>query len=328
LKKVLVTGADGFIGSHLVESLLETGEDVRAFVFYNSLNSRGWLDTIPPDKLKAIEIVQGDIRDEYRVRTATKDVDVVFHLAALIAIPFSYLSPRSYVDTNVGGTLNVLQAARDYGIGKVLITSTSEVYGTAKYVPIDEKHPRQGQSPYAASKIGADALAESFWKSFRVPVVVGRPFNTFGPRQSARAIIPAVIIQLLEGRDTICLGGLHPTRDFVFVRDTVDGLQRIAASDGLVGEAVNIATGTEISIGDLASKIIAMINPRARIETEAERLRPAESEVERLCGSSALLQSSTGWSPKVSLAEGLAWTIDWFRNPENRARYKSEIYNL
>ncbi len=327
-KKVLVTGSCGFIGSHLVERLLDEGCEIRAFVYYNSFNSWGWLDTFPKEKLDEIEVFTGDIRDPNGVRTAVKGVDVVFHLAALIGIPFSYHSPDSYVDTNIKGTLNVLQACRDLGVEKVLVTSTSEVYGTAKYVPIDENHPRQGQSPYSATKIGADFIAESFYRSFDLPVVIVRPFNTYGPRQSARAVIPTIITQLLSGKKEIKLGAIHPTRDLVFVKDTVEGFVEIAKSDKTIGEEINIATGQEISIGDLAQKLINMINPDAEIVTEEERLRPEKSEVERLLGDNTKIKKLTNWTPKYSLDEGLKITIEWFKNKENLRLYKPDIYNV
>ena len=274
MKKVLVTGADGFIGSHLVELLVEKGYDVKAFVYYNSFNTWGWLDTLPKEKLDKIEVFCGDIRDPNGVREAMKGVDTVFHLAALIAIPFSYHSPDSYVDTNIKGTLNVLQAARDLKLERVLVTSTSEVYGTALYVPIDEDHPLQGQSPYSATKIGADQLALSFYRSFNLPVTLVRPFNTFGPRQSARAVIPTIITQLLAGKEEIKLGSLTPTRDFNYVKDTANGFLEIALSDKTIGEVVNIATQQEISIGDLANELIRQINPKAKIVCDEQRLRP------------------------------------------------------
>lgn len=328
MKKILVTGADGFIGSHLVEKLIDEGFKVRAFVYYNSFNSWGWIDSIEKEKRDQIEIFSGDIRDLEGVRTAMKDVEVVYHLAALISIPYSYLSPDSYVDTNIKGTLNVLQAAKDLGTKRVLVTSTSEVYGTAIYVPIDEKHPKQGQSPYSATKIGADYIAESFYRSFNLPVTVVRPFNTFGPRQSARAVIPTIITQLLNGENTIKLGAVYPTRDLLFVKDTVNGFMEIAKSDNTIGEEVNIATSTEISIGGLAQKLISIINPGAKIVTDGERLRPGKSEVERLFGSNKKIIELTSWQPKVSLDKGLELTIEWFRTPENLKRYKSDIYNV
>lgn len=324
--KVIVTGADGFIGSHLVESLLEQGYDVKAFTFYNSFNSWGWLDTLPKEKLDRIEIFSGDIRDPNGVYEAMKGVDQVFHLAALIAIPFSYHSPDSYVDTNVKGTLNVLQAARKLGTSRILITSTSEVYGTAKYVPIDENHPYQGQSPYSATKIGADRLAESFYRSFDMPISIVRPFNTYGPRQSARAVIPTIITQLLAGKEEIKLGSLAPTRDFNFVKDTADGFIAISKSDKAIGEEINIATQKEISIGDLANEIISQINPQANIICEDERLRPEKSEVNRLLGSNAKIKSLTDWSPKYTLKDGIHETIEWIKL--NMNAYKTDIYNI
>lgn len=326
MKKVLVTGADGFIGSHLTESLLEKGYDVKAFTMYNSFNTWGWLDTFPTEKLKEIEIFSGDIRDPNGVKEALKGIDMVFHLAALIAIPFSYHSPDSYVDTNIKGTLNVLQAARTLGTERVLITSTSEVYGTAQYVPIDEKHPFQGQSPYSATKIGADRLAESFYRSFDLPVSIVRPFNTYGPRQSARAVIPTIISQLLSGKEQIKLGSLTPTRDFNYVKDTVVGFIAIAESDRTIGEEINIATQQEISIGELAEEIIKQINPRAEIICDDQRLRPEKSEVNRLLGSNEKIRKLTEWRPKYSFQQGIAETIAWMRN--NLESYKSDIYNI
>ncbi|MGC9188864.1 MAG: NAD-dependent 4,6-dehydratase LegB [Sulfurihydrogenibium sp.] len=325
-KKVLITGSCGFIGSHLVERLIQEGCKVRAFVYYNSFNSWGWLDTFDKETLNQIEVFTGDVRDPNGVRTAVKGVDVVFHLAALIGIPFSYHSPDSYVDTNVKGTLNILQACKDYNVEKILITSTSEVYGTAKYVPIDENHPRQGQSPYSATKIAADYLAESFYRSFDLPVVIVRPFNTYGPRQSARAVIPTIITQLLSGKQEIKLGSLHPTRDLVFVKDTVEGFVEIAKSDKTVGHEINIATMTEISIGDLAQKLIDMINPKAKIITEDIRKRPEKSEVERLLGDNTKIKTLTNWTPKYTLDEGLQITVNWFK--ENLKYYKPDIYNV
>jgi NAD dependent epimerase/dehydratase len=327
-KKVLITGADGFIGSHLVERLLEEGCKVKAFCYYNSFNSWGWLDTFPKEKLEQIEVFTGDIRDPNGVRTAMKDIDVVFHLAALIAIPFSYHSPDSYIDTNVKGTLNIIQAAKDLGIQRVLVTSTSEVYGTAQYVPIDEKHPRQPQSPYSASKIGADCIAESFYRSFDLPLTIVRPFNTFGPRQSARAVIPTIITQLLNGKPEIKLGDITPTRDLVYVKDTVNGFVEIAKSEKLIGHDCNIATESEISVGDLAQEIINQINPAAKVVTEDQRLRPEKSEVFRLYGSNKKIKEITNWQQNYNLKEGLAETITWFRNKENLKQYKANIYNL
>lgn len=326
MKKILVTGADGFIGSHLVEQLIKKGEKVKAFVYYNSFGNWGWLDTFPKELLDEIEIFAGDIRDPNGVRTAMNEVDEVFHLAALIAIPFSYHSPDSYVDTNIKGTLNVLQAARDLGTKRVLVTSTSEVYGTAQYVPIDELHPFQGQSPYSATKIGADRLAESFYRSFEMPITIVRPFNTYGPRQSARAVIPTVIIQLLSGMTEIKLGSLTPTRDFNYVKDTAQGFIDIARSDKTVGQEINIASQQEISIGQLAQELIDQINPNARIISDKQRLRPEKSEVNRLLGSNKIIRELTAWEPKYNLKEGLAETIAFLK--ENLNKYKADIYNL
>ncbi|MBB6714597.1 NAD-dependent 4,6-dehydratase LegB [Clostridium gasigenes] len=328
MKKVLVTGADGFIGSHLVEALLDDGYKVKAFVYYNSFNSWGWLDTLPKEKLKQIEVFSGDIRDPNGVREAMKGIDIVFHLAALIAIPFSYHSPDSYVDTNIKGTLNVLQAARDLGTERILVTSTSEVYGTAQYVPIDELHPYQGQSPYSATKIGADRLAESFYRSFNMPITIVRPFNTFGPRQSARAVIPTIITQLLSGETEIKLGSLTPTRDFNFVKDTVQGFIEIAKCDNTIGEEINIATQDEISIGRLAEELIKQINPEAKIICDDQRLRPDKSEVNRLLGSNEKIKRLTGWSPSHTFEEGIKETVEWFKEEGNMQRYKSDIYNI
>ena len=325
---VLVTGADGFIGSHLVEKLLEEGYNVRAFVYYNSFNSWGWLDTLDKNKLSKIEIFSGDIRDPNGVKEAMKGIDIVFHLAALIAIPFSYHSPDSYVDTNIKGTLNVLQAARDLKTKRILITSTSEVYGTAKYVPIDENHPYQGQSPYSATKIGADRLAESFYRSFNMPITIVRPFNTYGPRQSSRAVIPTIITQLLNGETEIKLGALTPTRDFNYVKDTVKGFIEIAKSENTIGEEINIATCSEISIGELALEIINQINPKAKIICDEERLRPDKSEVNRLLGCNKKIKKLTNWSPEYSFEEGIKETIEWFKNEEVLKKYKSDIYNI
>ena len=327
-KKVLVSGSDGFIGSHLVERLIEEHCQVKAFVYYNSFNSWGWLDSLSRKTLDRIEIFAGDIRDPNGVETAMKGCEVVFHLAALIGIPFSYHSPDSYVDTNIKGTLNVLQAARKHGISKLLVTSTSEVYGTARYVPINEEHPYQGQSPYSATKIGADRLAESYSRSFALPVAIVRPFNTYGPRQSARAVIPTIITQLLSGATEIKLGRLEPTRDFNYVKDTVNGFVEIAKSDKTVGQEINIASGIEISIGQLAGELIAQVNRDAKIVCEPARLRPEKSEVERLLGCNRKLLSLTAWKPQFSLAQGLAETIAWLRLPANFARYKTSIYNI
>lgn len=326
MKKVLVTGADGFIGSHLTESLLEQGYDVKAFTYYNSFNTWGWLDSFPKEKLDEIEIFSGDIRDPNGVREAIRGVDQVFHLAALIAIPFSYHSPDSYVDTNIKGTLNVLQAARDLETERILVTSTSEVYGTAQYVPIDEKHPFQGQSPYSATKIGADRIAESFYRSFEMPITIVRPFNTYGPRQSARAVIPTIITQLLSGKEEIKLGSLTPTRDFNYVKDTAQGFIEISKSEKTIGEEINIATQNEISIGELAEELIRQINPKAKIICDDQRLRPEKSEVNRLLGSNKKIKSLTSWEPKYTFSEGLAETIEFLK--QNLDKYKPDLYNL
>lgn len=324
--KVMVTGADGFIGSHLVEALVKKGEKVKAFCYYNSFSSWGWLDSVDPAVRSEIEFFMGDIRDPHGVQVAMEGQDIVYHLAALIAIPFSYHSPDSYVDTNIKGTLNVLNAARDLGTSRLLVTSTSEVYGTAQYVPIDEKHPYQGQSPYSATKIGADRLAESFYRSFGLPVTIVRPFNTYGPRQSARAVIPTIITQLLAGKEEIHLGSLHPTRDFNYVKDTAAGFIAIADCDKAVGEEINIATEREISIGELAQELIKQINPKATIVTDDERLRPEKSEVERLLGSADKLKALTSWMPGHTFEQGLAETIEWLRG--NLSSYKVDQYNL
>lgn len=327
-KKVLITGADGFIGSHLTEALLEAGADVTAFVYYNSFNSWGWIDSFDKYKRDALRIFSGDIRDPNGVREAVKEQDYVFHLAALIGIPFSYHSPDSYVDTNITGTLNVLQACRDADTQRLLVTSTSEVYGTAQYVPIDEDHPFQGQSPYSATKIGADRLAESFYRTFELPVSIVRPFNTYGPRQSARAVIPTIITQLLAGIMEIKLGSLTPTRDFNFVKDTVAGFMAIAEADAAIGEEINIATEDEISIGQLAQEMIDQINPEARIVTDDARVRPKASEVERLLGANKKIKELTRWQPRYSLADGIAETIAWFRESPAARGYKHDVYNV
>ncbi|MBM7540030.1 NAD-dependent 4,6-dehydratase LegB [Amphibacillus cookii] len=326
MKKILVTGADGFIGSHLTEALVKKGYKVKAFAYYNSFNSWGWLDTLPKEIIKDVEVFTGDIRDPNGVKEAMKGMDEVYHLAALIAIPFSYHSPDTYVDTNIKGTLNVLQAGRELETSRLLITSTSEVYGTAQYVPIDENHPYQGQSPYSATKIGADRLAESFYRSFDLPISIVRPFNTYGPRQSARAVIPTIITQLLAGREEIQLGSLTPTRDFNFVKDTVNGFIEIAESDKTIGEEINIATQDEISIGQLAEELIRQINPKAQITCDEQRLRPENSEVNRLLGSNEKIMRLTNWKPDYSFEQGLAETIEFFRN--HLDQYKSDIYNI
>ena len=327
-KKILVTGSDGFIGSHLTEELVRRGHDVRAFVYYNSFNSWGWLDSLPREKLDKIEVFSGDVRDPNGVRSALNGCQAVFHLAALIAIPFSYHSPDSYVDTNIKGTLNILQAARDQKTERVLITSTSEVYGTARYVPIDEEHPFQGQSPYSATKIGADRLAESFHRSFNLPVTIVRPFNTYGPRQSARAVIPTIITQLLSGRSEVAIGNPAPTRDFVYVQDTVNGFIEMAKSDRTIGQEINIAAGREIRVGELAEKLVGKINPAAKIVRDSNRLRPDMSEVERLCGCNKKIGRLTDWKVQVDLDTGLDRTITWFADKSNLARYKAGIYNI
>lgn len=326
MKKVLVTGADGFIGSHLVETLLDEGYEVRAFVLYNSFNTWGWLDTFPKEKLDKIEIFTGDVRDPNAVRKAMQGMDAVFHLAALIAIPYSYYAPDAYVDTNIKGTLNVLQAARDLETERVLVTSTSEVYGTAQYVPIDEKHPFQGQSPYSATKIGADRIAESFYRSFGLPVTIVRPFNTFGPRQSARAVIPTIITQLLSGSKEIRLGSLTPTRDFNYVKDTARGFLEIYRSPKTIGEEINIATQKEISIGQLAEELIRQINPEAKIVCDEQRLRPKKSEVERLLGCNQKIRELTTWEPRYTFEQGIAETIEFLKR--NMDKYKADIYNV
>ena len=326
MSQILLTGADGFIGSHLTEELVKNGYRIKAFVYYNSFNSWGWLDTLPSDVMDNVEVFCGDIRDPNGVREAMKGCDAVFHLAALIAIPFSYHSPDTYVDTNIKGTLNVLQAARELGTERVLVTSTSEVYGTAQYVPIDEKHPYQGQSPYSATKIGADRLAESFFRSFSLPVTIVRPFNTYGPRQSARAVIPTIITQLLAGREEIKLGALTPTRDFNYVKDTANGFIEIFKSDKTIGQEINIATQKEISIGELAQELSRQFNPNTRIVCDEERLRPEKSEVNRLLGSNKKIKELTNWAPRYTLEEGLAATIEFLR--QNLDKYKVDIYNL
>ncbi len=326
MKNILVTGADGFIGSHLTEELVKLGNKVKAFVYYNSFNTWGWLDTLPKDIMKNVEVFTGDVRDPNGVREAMKGMEEVYHLAALIAIPFSYHSPDTYVDTNIKGTLNVLQAARDIDISRLLITSTSEVYGTAQYVPIDELHPFQGQSPYSATKIGADRLSESFYRSFNMPITIVRPFNTYGPRQSARAVIPTIITQLLSGKEEIELGSLTPTRDFNFVKDTANGFIEIAKSDKTIGEEINIATQQEISIGELAQELIRQINPNARIICDEQRLRPEKSEVNRLLGSNEKIKKLTNWKPNYTFEQGIAETVEFFKG--NLDKYKTDIYNI
>lgn len=331
-KKVLVTGADGFIGSHLVEHLVGQGVNVRAFVYYNSFNSWGWLDEADERIGRSLDVFAGDIRDPHGVRTAMQGCDVVMHLAALIAIPYSYHSPDTYIDTNIKGTLNVVQAARELGVERVVHTSTSEVYGTARFVPITEEHPLQGQSPYSASKIGADQIATSFHLSFQTPVTVIRPFNTYGPRQSARAVIPTIITQIASGARQIKLGATHPTRDFNYVRDTVRGFVAIAECDAAVGQVINIGSNYEISIGDTARMIAGLMGRDVEFASDEQRLRPAGSEVERLWADNARARDLAGWTPEYAgvegLKRGLAETIDWFGNRDNLRRYKAGVYNI
>lgn len=324
IRFALVTGADGFIGSHLVDLLLSRGIKVRALCQYNSFNSWGWLDNV---RHPGLEIVCGDVRDAAFCRHISRDVDTVFHLAALIAIPYSYVAPESYVDTNVTGTLNMCQAARDMGVERLIVTSTSEVYGTAQYVPIDEKHPRQPQSPYSATKIGADAIAKSFFNAFGLPVVIARPFNTYGPRQSARAIIPTIISQIAAGNSEIKVGDLTPTRDFNYVADTCRGFLALAEADGIEGEEINIATGTEISMADTLATIAEVMERKVEFVVDPARLRPSASEVFRLCGDNSKITALTAWRPEVSLREGISRTVKWFTDPANLARYKTDIYN-
>lgn len=331
-KKILVTGADGFIGSHLTEYLIREGADVRAFVYYNSFNSWGWLDQTDQQFKRSIDIFAGDIRDPNGVRTAMRGCDVVLHLAALIAIPYSYHSPDAYVDTNVRGTLNVVQAARDLNIERVIHTSTSEVYGTARSVPITEEHPLQGQSPYSATKIGADQLAMSFYLSFGTPVSIVRPFNTYGPRQSARAVIPTIITQIASGARKIKLGALSPTRDFNYVLDTVRGFVSVGECDAAVGKVLNVGSNFEISVGDTARLIAEQMQSDVQFTLDEQRLRPADSEVDRLWADNSKVRTLTGWEPEYSgrdgLARGLRQTIDWFCDSGNLRRYKADLYNL
>jgi len=324
-KSILVTGAGGFIGSHLVERLVRDGHKVRALVHYNSRNDWGNLELVDPAVKREIEVVTGDITDPFLVRHATQGVQVVYHLSSLIAIPYSYVAPQSYVQTNVQGAINVLQAARDVGVERVVHTSTSECYGTAQYVPIDEKHPLQGQSPYSASKIGADMLAESYWRSFELPVAIIRPFNTFGPRQSARAVIPTIISQALKG-GTIKLGSLSPTRDMNYVDNTVEGFLAVASRPDAVGQVINIGSGREISVGDLARLIVGLVDSSSEVVEDSQRIRPVNSEVERLLCNHDKASRLLGWSPGIGLEEGLQRTIDWFRC--HLDRYKADIYNV
>ena len=330
--RVLVTGADGFIGSHLTEALVRAGQTVRAFVLYNSFNSWGWLDHCAPEVKGHFEVFAGDIRDPHGVRAAMKDCNAVLHLAALVAIPYSYHSPDTYVDTNIKGTLNVVQAARELSVGRVVHTSTSEVYGTARFVPITEDHPLQGQSPYSASKIGGDQIAMSFHTSFDAPVLTLRPFNTYGPRQSARAVIPTVITQIATGRRRVSLGAVHPTRDFSYVADTVSGFIAALSSSNGVGEVINLGSGFEISIGDAARVIADVMGAEIEIVTDEQRLRPEKSEVERLCASNDKARRLLGWTPAYAGLEGfkrgVARTVEWFSDPGNLARYKAELYNV
>ncbi|ATP39075.1 NAD-dependent dehydratase [Solibacillus sp. R5-41] len=331
-KKILVTGADGFIGSHLTEELVRQGYDVRAFAYYNSFNSYGWLDHSSEDIKSSIDVFTGDVRDPFGVKEAMKGCTHVLNLAALIAIPYSYHSPATYVDTNINGTLNVVQAARELGVEKVVHTSTSEVYGTALYVPIDEKHPLQGQSPYSASKIGADQMALSFYRSFDTPVSIIRPFNTYGPRQSARAVIPTIISQLASGKDTIKLGAVSPTRDFNYVKDTVNGFISVMNSEKSIGEVINIGSNYEVSIGETAEMIAEIMDVNLTIETDEQRLRPDKSEVERLWAENKKAKELLAWEPqyggKDGFRRGLEETIEWFTNPKNLSQYKADVYNI
>jgi NAD dependent epimerase/dehydratase len=330
--KILVTGADGFIGSHLTEELIRQGYDVKAFVYYNSFNSWGWLDTSPENIKKELEVFAGDIRDPHGVKEAMKGCDVVLHLASLIAIPYSYHSPDTYIDTNIKGTLNVLQAARELNVNKVVHTSTSEVYGTAQYVPIDENHPLQGQSPYSASKIGADQMAIAFYRSFETPVAIIRPFNTYGPRQSARAIIPTIITQIASGKRKIKLGSLHPTRDFNYIKDTVNGFISVMNHDQSIGEVINIGSNFEVSIGETAKLIAEVMGVDIGIETDDVRIRPKKSEVERLWADKSKAKALLGWEPayggKEGFKRGLKETIEWFTDERNLSRYKADVYNI
>lgn len=325
MQKVLVTGADGFIGSHLTEMLLEQGYKVKALSYYNSFNDWGWLNSV---KHPELEVVTGDVRDPHFCKHITQDVEIIFHLAALIAIPYSYVAPDSYVDTNIKGTLNICQAAKENGVKKVLVTSTSEVYGTARYVPIDENHPKQPQSPYSATKIGADAIAMSFYNAFALPVVLVRPFNTYGPRQSARAIIPTIITQIANGKKEIKLGDLTPTRDFNFVKDTCKGFIELSKCDAAIGQEVNICSNNEISMRDTLNLIARLMNSDVKFIEDQVRIRPKNSEVFRLWGDNAKIKSLTGYEPSYSLEEGLKETINWFLGKDNLRKYKADIYNV
>ncbi len=325
-KRVLITGADGFIGSHLTERLVKEGAKIRALSQYNSFNNWGWLEDV--DCKNEIEVVCGDVRDPNYVKHISKDIDIIFHLAALIAIPYSYVAPDSYIDTNIKGTLNVCQAALDNNIEKVLVTSTSEVYGTALYVPIDEKHPKQPQSPYSATKIGADAIAESFYRAFDLPVVIARPFNTYGPRQSARAVIPTIITQIAQGAKEIKLGDLTPTRDFNYVKDTCSGFVALAKADNILGESINIGSNYEISIGDTLNLIKKIMKSDVEFVLDEQRIRPKKSEVNRLWCDNTKITNLTGFKPEYTIEKGLEETIKWFSNSNNLAKYKSNIYNV
>jgi NAD dependent epimerase/dehydratase len=322
----LVTGADGFIGSHLTELLLEKGYNVRALAQYNSFNNWGWLEDI--QKNKNLGIITGDIRDPHFCKSITIEIDIVFHLAALNAIPYSYIAPDSYMDTNIKGTLNMCQAARENGVGRFIHTSTSEVYGTAQYVPIDEKHPKQPQSPYSASKIGADAIALSFYHAFDFPVTIARPFNTYGPRQSARDIIPSIISQIIAGHKSIKVGDLTPTRDMSYVKDTCKGIMSVAESDNSIGKEINICSKSEISMGEVLNKIKSIMHSEAVIESEPQRMRPAGSEVYRLFGDNALIKELTGFKPDYTIDQGLKLTCEWFMTTDNRGKYKANVYNV
>ena len=325
MQKVLVTGADGFIGSHLTEMLLEQGYKVKALSYYNSFNDWGWLNNV---KHPELEVVTGDVRDPHFCKHITQDVEIIFHLAALIAIPYSYVAPNSYVDTNIKGTLNICQAAKENGVKKVLVTSTSEVYGTARYVPIDENHPKQPQSPYSAKKIGADAISMSFYNAFALPVVLVRPFNTYGPRQSARAIIPTIITQIANGMQEIKLGDLTPTRDFNFVKDTCKGFIELSKCDAAIGQEVNICSNNEISMRDTLNLIARLMDSDVKFIEDQARIRPQNSEVFRLWGDNTKVKSLTGYEPSYSLEEGLKETINWFLDKDNLRRYKADIYNV
>lgn len=325
-KRILITGADGFIGSHLTERLVKESSSVKVLSYYNSFNNWGWLEDV--DCKDDIQVVSGDIRDAHFIKHITKDVDIVFHLAALIAIPYSYVAPESYVDTNIKGTLNVCQAALEHNIEKLIITSTSEVYGTAKYVPIDENHPKQPQSPYSATKIGADAIAKSYYNAFNLPVVIARPFNTYGPRQSARAVIPTIITQIAAGKKEIKLGDVSPTRDFNYVKDTCEGFVAVANSDKVVGDEINIGSNYEISIADTLNLIKKIMNSDVEFITDFQRIRPKNSEVNRLWCDNTKIKTLTGFTPKYDIESGLKKTIEWFSDPKNLSKYKVDIYNV